>query len=72
MDIFVSNAWAMTPESVEQLAIKFGVKDRYLHMMNLEVEPSRGEVLEAIYKEWCLKNDWASLFTLKIMLRCKL
>ena len=71
MDIVVSNAWDMSPESIEQLAIKFGVKDRYLQLMKMEDEPSRGQVLESIFKEWYLKKEWASLFTLKIALRCK-
>ena len=71
MDTLVSNAWDMAPESIEQLAIRFGVKDTYLHLMNMDVEPSRGQVLESIFKEWCIKKDWASLYTLKIALRCK-
>ena len=71
MDIVVSNAWDMLPESIEQLAIKFGVKDKYLQLMNLDDEPSRGQVLDSILKEWTLKKEWASLFALKIMLRCK-
>ena len=71
MDTLVSNAWDMTPESIEQLAIKFDVKDRYLHMMNIENEPSRGQVVESIFKEWSLRKEGASLFTLKIALRCK-
>ena len=70
-DTLVSNAWDMSPESIEQLAIKFGVNDMYLQMMNLKEEPSRGQVLESIFKEWFLKKEWASLFTLKIALRCK-
>ena len=71
METLVSNAWDMSPESIEQLAIRFGANDRYLHMMNLKDEPSRGQVLESIFKKWYLKKEWASLFTLKIALRCK-
>ena len=72
LPIVVSQAWGLSPESIEQLALKLGQEKTYRNMMSTSIESTRGEILEQILKEWIHSNEGSSLLRLKVALRCEI
>ena len=71
LPIVVSNAFDMSPESVEELAIKLGQEEAYQAILDTIEDITRGELVEKLLKGWKMADEGASLLRLKVALRGK-